>query len=231
MSETFAQLFSIRSMGVPGLSLERALLSMILAFVLGQFTGWIYIYTHSGLSYSRSFVQSIILLTMIVSMAMLVIGNNVIVAFGLIGALAVIRFRNILKDTRDTSFIFFSLIVGIACGTFRYKLAILGTVIFAIVLFYLHLTSFGGRHLMDGFLQFHITSQSGNLPAIQTLLKKYCREVRLMSQRLQQAGIQEIAYNLSIKDPSCAAEMIATLQETQGVSEVNFIIHEEHVEV
>jgi uncharacterized membrane protein YhiD involved in acid resistance len=168
---------------------------------------------------------------MIVSMAMLVIGNNMIVAFGLIGAMTVIRFRNILKDTRDTAFIFFVLIMGIAAGTFRYKIAILGTALFTIVLFYLHLTSFGGRHLMDGFLQFHITSQSGNLLSIQTILRKYCRNVRLMSQRLHQAGIQEVAYNLSIKDPSSAAEMIAALQETQGVSEVNFIIHEEHVEV
>lgn len=231
MSEMFLQMFNIRSMGIPGLSLEKALLSMILAFILGQFTGWVYIYTHSGLSYSRSFVQSIILLTMIVSMAMLVIGNNVIVAFGLIGALAVIRFRNILKDTRDTAFIFFSLIVGIAAGTFRYKLAVVGTALFTIILIYLHWTSFGGRHLMDGFLQFRLKSDSGNLLGIQALLKKHCRGVRLMSQRLQQTGIQEIAYNLSIKDPASSAEMITTLQETQGVSDVNFIIHEEHVEV
>lgn len=227
----FTEIFSSRSMGVPGLSLERVALSMILAFILGQFTGWVYIYTHSGLSYSRNFVQSIILLTVIVSMAMLVIGNNVIVAFGLIGALAVIRFRNILKDTRDTAFIFFALITGIACGTFRYKLAILGTILFTVILLYLHLTSFGGRHLMDGFLQFHLKSRNGDLLAIQTLLKKYCRNVKLMSQRLQQEGMHEIAYNLSIKDPSSAEEMIDTLQKTQGVSEVNFIIHEEHVEV
>ncbi|MBN1902963.1 DUF4956 domain-containing protein [Candidatus Sumerlaeota bacterium] len=231
MSETFSQLFSFRSLGVPGLTLEKALLSMIFAFIIGQFTGWIYIYTHSGLSYSRSFVQSIILLTTIVALAMLVIGNNVIVAFGLIGALAVIRFRNILKDTRDTSFIFFALIAGIACGTYRYKLAILGTVIFTVILLYLHLTSFGGRRLMDGFLQFHIKSSNGDLLSIQTFLGKYCRNVKLMSQRIYQEGIQEVAYNLSIKDPALAAEMIAALQETQGVSDVNFIIHEEHVEV
>ena len=92
-------------------SIETAALAMLLAFVLSQVIAWVYIYTHAGLSYSRAFVQSIILLSVIISVSMMVIGNSLAIAFGLIGALSVIRFRNVLKDTRDTSFIFAALVV------------------------------------------------------------------------------------------------------------------------
>ena len=109
------------------LAFDEAVIGLIMAFVLGQVAAWLYVYTHVGLSYSRAFVQSIIILTVVLCMGMMVIGNNIAIAFGLIGALAVIRFRNILKDTRDTAFIFFTLIVGLATGTGRYRLAILGT--------------------------------------------------------------------------------------------------------
>jgi len=85
---------------------EAVLLSLLLAFVLGQVLAWVYYFTHSGLSYSRSFVQSLIVITVVVAMVMAVIGTSFITAVGLMGALAIIRFRNIIKDTRDIAFIF-----------------------------------------------------------------------------------------------------------------------------
>jgi len=229
--ESLIQWTGLGNMGIPGLSLHQALLSFLVAFVLGQLTAWVYILTHSGLSYSRAFVQSIVLLTMIVCLAMLVIGNNVIVAFGLIGALAVIRFRNILKDTRDTAFIFFALIVGMATGTGRYKLAVVGTVLFLLILLYLDFTSFGSRHLRDGFIRFRISSEAGGLSTVQTVLRRYCRNLRLVSQRLTDTGAGEVAYSLIIRDPARADEMVSSLQKSKGVSDVTFILHEEQVEV
>jgi hypothetical protein len=118
-----------RSSGGSVFSPEDILLSLLLAFVLGQVLAWIYYFTHSGLSYSRTFVQSLIMITVVVAMVMAVIGNNIITAFGLMGALAIIRFRNIIKDTRDIAFIFCSLVVGMATGSQRYGIAIVGTII------------------------------------------------------------------------------------------------------
>jgi len=85
---------------------ENVLLSLLLAFVLGQVIAWVYYFTHTGLSYSRTYVQSLVLVTIVVAMVMAVIGDNIIRAFGLMGALAIIRFRNVVKDTRDIVFIF-----------------------------------------------------------------------------------------------------------------------------
>ena len=127
-------------------------LSLLLAFVLGQLIAWIYTWTHSGLSYSKSFTQSLVLMTLIVSLVMYVIGNSIITAFGLLGALALIRFRNVLKDTRDTVFVFISLVVGMAVGSQRYMTAIVGAVTMALAVLYLNATSFGTTGRFDGYL-------------------------------------------------------------------------------
>ena len=107
-------------------------LSLSLAFVLGQAIAWVYQRTHSGLSYARSFTQSLVLITMVVSLVMHVIGDNIVTAFGLIGALAIIRFRNVLKDTRDTVFIFYALVLGMAIGNGQFAAAIVAKASFTL---------------------------------------------------------------------------------------------------
>ena len=132
---------------------QSVLLSLLLAFILGQVLAWVYYATHSGLSYARSFVQSLILITVVVAMVMTVIGNNIITAVGLMGALAIIRFRNIIKDTRDIAFIFCSLVVGMAAGSHRYATAIVGTVLLSLIAIYLYVTGFGTQQPHNGFLR------------------------------------------------------------------------------
>ena len=79
--------------GNPGVMVftpERGIISLLLAFVLGQLLAWVYYLTHSGLSYSRSFVQSLILITVVVSLVMSTIANSFVTALGLMGALSII---------------------------------------------------------------------------------------------------------------------------------------------
>lgn len=104
---------------------QGVILSLLVAFVLGQLLAWVYYATHTGLSYSRSFVQSLILIAVVVSLVMVVIGNSIVTAFGLMGALALVRFRNVIKDTRDVVFVFCSLVIGMAAGSQRFSVAIL----------------------------------------------------------------------------------------------------------
>lgn len=205
------------------------LLGFLLAFVQSQVVAWIYIYTHSGLSYSRAFVQSIILITLIVCMAMIVIGNNIAVAVGLIGALAVIRFRNILKDTRDTSFIFLALILGMACGTGNFFYSIVGTATVCGTLLYLHWTAFGSKHMSDGFVRFEVDSPE--MDALTGVLRRHCRKIRLVSQRIGDGGHGEMSYRLILRDPSRANAMVGELRGVNGVANVSFILQEEQGEL
>lgn len=216
----------------PGqLPLDQALLGMLLAFILGQVAAWTYMYTHTGLSYSSAFVQSIILLTVLISLAMMVIGSNIVIAFGLIGALAVIRFRNILKDTRDTAFIFFALVIGMATGTGSINLALLGTAVFCVLLLYLFWTHFGHLNMGDGFVRIHLDTEQCKRASAQGILDRYCRSTHLVSQRFQESGHGELAYRLIMRDPERADDMVAELKEVAGVTHVTFVLHEEQAQV
>ena len=98
-------------------------LNVGLATVLGIIVALVYRATHKGLSYSQSFTQTIFLVSIIVAIVMMVIGGSLSRAFALVGALSIIRFRTVVKDTRDTAFVFAALAVGMAAGTSSYVLA------------------------------------------------------------------------------------------------------------
>jgi uncharacterized membrane protein YhiD involved in acid resistance len=211
---------------------QSVLLSLLLAFILGQVLAWVYYATHSSLSYSRSFVQSLILITVVVAMVMSVIGNNIITAVGLMGALAIIRFRNIIKDTRDIAFIFCSLVVGMATGSQRYATAIVGTVVLSVIAVYLYLTGFGTHRPHNGFLRFSYRGHIGPEHPIPAILKRFCGNFTLIS--VQDAGFgspAEYAYQLMIRNASKNEQMIAELGRIDGIENVSLTMQEQLLEV
>ena len=118
------------------------LVNIILSFFLGLFISYIYKTTHKGMSYSQSFMITNIFLALIVCMVIMIIGNNIARAFALVGALSIIRFRTVIKDTKDLAYIFWSLASGMAAGTGSYYIAIIGTIIISVVAIILFKTNF-----------------------------------------------------------------------------------------
>ncbi len=173
-------------------SLEALGLALLLSFVLAQGVAWLYVWTHGGLSYSRTYTQSLVLLALVVTLVMFVIGDSLVTAFGLLGALAIIRFRNVLKDTRDTVFVFFVLVVGMAVGSQRHITAIVGTLAFAAVVAYLRVTDFGSLGRFDGHLSLRLAA--GCEASAESLLARHCFEAKSVSVR--QAGAGEPAEHL-----------------------------------
>ena len=212
---------------------EAVLLSLLLAFVLGQFLAWIYYFTHSGLSYSRSFVQSLILITVVVSMVMAVIGTSIITAVGLMGALAIIRFRNIIKDTRDIAFIFCALVVGMASGSQRYAVAIVGTLILSLIVVYLYLTGFGTHQPHNGFLRFTYRGHIGPDNPIPDILGRFCGSFMLISAQDSGFGTSEVeyAYQLMINNAAKNQQMLSELQQIDGLENINLTMQEQLLEV
>jgi uncharacterized membrane protein YhiD involved in acid resistance len=204
---------------------EAVLLSLLLAFVLGQVLAWVYYFTHSGMSYSKSFVQSLVLITVVVAMVMAVIGTSIITAVGLMGALAIIRFRNIIKDTRDIAFIFCSLVVGMAAGSQRYAVAIVGTVILSLIAIYLHLTGFGTHQPHNGFLRFSFRGS--------TILRRFCGSFTLISAQESGFGTAEVeyAYQLMIRNAAKNQQMLSELQQVEGLENISLTMQERLLEV
>jgi hypothetical protein len=194
---------------------------------------WVYYLTHSGLSYSKSYVQSLVLITVLVAMIMAVIGTNIITAFGLMGALAIIRFRNVVKDTRDIVFIFCALVVGMAAGSQRYAVAIVGTVVLSLIAVYLHLSGFGTHEPHNGFLRFTLRGHVGPKHPVTTILKRFCGSFTLISAQDSGFGSPtvEYAYQLMIRNVKKNELMLSELEEVKGIENISLTMQEQLLEV
>lgn len=214
-------------------TVQGVLLSLLLAFVLGQLLAWLYYFTHSGLSYSRSFVQSLILITVIVSMVMSTVAGSFIVAVGLMGALSIIRFRNIIKDTRDIAFIFTALVIGMACGSQRYTIAILGTAAIGGIILYLYLSDFGTHQPHNAFLRFSLAERIAGGHPVVSILKKFCRNQTLISSQEGDFGdpTVEYAYQIMIKNAAKNEQMLAELHKVAGIKNVNLTVQEQLLQI
>lgn len=212
---------------------ESVLLSLLLAFVLGQVLAWVYYFTHAGLSYSKSFVQSLIIVTVVVSLIMAVIGNNIARAFGLMGALAIIRFRNVVKDTRDMAFIFCALVVGMATGTRIYSVAIIGTIVLSVIIVYLYISAFGTHESHNGFLRFTFPGRIGPEHPVSGILKRFCSSYVLVSTSDSPEGGPgvEYAYHLMVRSSGKNEEMLARLEKIEGIRNINLTMQERLLEV
>src|SRR5512142_3073103 len=111
-------------------------IGLLLAFASGHAVAWVYMFTHTGLSYSRSYVESMILRPVIVAWVMMMLANNLVVAFGLMAIFAMVRFRSILRDTLDTAYVLAVSVIGLACGTAKFSSAIIGCLVTAAIMFY-----------------------------------------------------------------------------------------------
>lgn len=212
--------------------IQGMLLSLMLAFLCGHVVAWVYMICHSGLSYSRSFVNALIVLGMIVAVVMIVMANNLLIAFGLMAVFAIVRFRNILRDTLDTAYILASITMGMAAGTKKYSTAIIGTVAFAVLMLYLHLTQFGARHRYDLVLNLHWSRPLAELKELLGLLDRHARKAMVASQR-SAAGFEgaDLSYRLLLRDSSRVDELLSELKSLPGVSRVTSLKAEEESEV
>ncbi len=111
------------------LTLEQIIMHLIVAIVLGLAIYISYYFSHEGTIYSKKFNVSLVMLTILTTMVMTVIGNNIALSLGMVGALSIVRFRTAIKDSRDTAYIFWTIIVGICCGVGDYIVAGSGTAV------------------------------------------------------------------------------------------------------
>lgn len=116
------------------LSWEQIAANILVSGILGFLIFISYMISHRGTIYSKKFNVSLVVLTVLTSMVMTVIGNNVALSLGMVGALSIVRFRTAIKDSRDTVYIFWTIIVGICCGVGDFIVAGIGSA-FVFILF------------------------------------------------------------------------------------------------
>src|ERR1035437_1249520 len=147
------------------------IMGLLLAFAGGHVLAWVYMGTHSDLSYSRSFVKSLIVMPVVVALVIHVLANNIITAFGMMAVFTIVRFRNMLRDTLDTTYILRVLAMGMAAGSQKFATAIGGLGVMTLALLYLWATSFGSRHRYSVILNLRWSRPATDLSEMDRLLQ------------------------------------------------------------
>ena len=205
-------------------------LNMTLAFVLGMFISYIYKTTHKGLSYSQSFMLTIVFVTLIVSMVMMVIGNNLARAFALVGALSIIRFRTVIKDTKDTAYIFLGLASGMAAGTSNYFLAVSGSGLIGLVALGLHATNYGSFYKSEFILRFRTLAGKDDVP-YSAILNEYARSADLLHvEPSGDAKTVKLTFDVMMRKNMDPKELSRRIAETDDISEVVLVASKHDVD-
>ena len=213
-------------------NIPAMLLAILVAFAAGHAVAWVYMITHSGLSYSKSFVNSLVVIPTVVSLVMMVLSNNLVTAFGLMAVFAIVRFRNILRDTLDTTYILVVIVIGMAAGTLKFSTAIIGAVLTLFVMVYLWATAFGSRQRYDMILNLHWARPVDELADLKTLLNRHSLRAICASQRSHE-GYEgtDLSYRLLLRDPERMDQLLVELRGMHGVSRVTGLKAEEESEV
>ena len=203
-------------------NIPTLIVGLLLSFICGHAMAWVYSLTHSGLSYSRTFVASMVIIPVVVSMVMMVLANNLITAFGMMAVFAIVRFRNVLRDTLDTTYILVVIAAGMACGTQKFATAVLGCGLVILIILYLFYTSFGIRHRYDIIINMHWSRALSELNDLRDTLHRHSRRALCASQRSDggNAGT-DISYRILLRDPNRVEDLLTDLRALQGVSRVS----------
>ena len=203
--------------------MHDVVLNICMAFILGLFVSYVYKLTHKGLSYSQSFLLTIVFVTMIVAMVMMVIGNNVARAFALVGALSIIRFRTVVKDTKDTAFIFLALAAGMAAGTSSYFLAFGGTTIILVACVILHVTNYGSLYKSEFILRLRVETSDGE-PAYNEILNRFSKQANIL--HIEPSGDRQttlVTFDVIMNKDLSPEAFTRDLGQIEGVSEITLI--------
>ena len=201
------------------------IINLILSFIFGIIISLVYKHTHKGLSYSQSFMITNVFVSVIVCMVIMIIGNNLARAFALVGALSIIRFRTVVKDTKDTAYIFWSLASGMATGTGSYFLAIAGNAILSLIAFILYKTNYGSILKSEFILQFRIKSGDKNISEeYNKVLSKYTKsQILLSSESSDDKKSIKVSLDIIMKDDLDQNTLTEEISSINGLSEVVII--------
>ena len=198
-----------------------------IAFLFGGIVALIYRGTHRSDPITPTFPRTLVLLSILIAMVTSVVGDNVARAFSLVGALSIVRFRTVVRDTQDTAFVIFAVIVGMAAGANHLWVAIIGMGIVAIATFILRPR---GQTTLWAEEQCEVCVRlaTGSKPAetIEPAFRKHLQhfEIRAVETAKQGAAL-EVTYRIRFRNSSAPLELVSELSQTEGVQNVE--VHRE----
>jgi hypothetical protein len=210
----------------------QILCALLVTFALSMAVAAVYRWTYQGLSYSRSFVHTQVLASIVTAVLIMAIGNNLARGLGILGTLAIIRFRTPIRDPRDIIFLFACIAIGISSGAAVFHVSIIGTIVFCLIALYLHASPFASLRVYEGLLRFSLPPGSWAREKVNEILARYCSSVALVAMREAAQGESiEFSYHIRLIDPTYQAELLDALRRIEDLKDVNLLMHRATVEI
>ena len=216
--------------GVPAVSPLELAIRLVAALLGGIIVSRIYRATRPDLAIAPSFPGTLVLLSVLIAMATGVIGDSVARAFSLVGALSIVRFRTVVRDTQDTAYVIFAVVVGMAAGTNNFVAAVIGIGIVAVAAFITMQrpkSSAEQAEITPEFSLKVIVGLGTNLDTLSSAAGNHIESRRLQSFRTTRQGAAlEAEYIVRLRPGSSAADVVRTLNHLDGVQSVEIERHE-----
>jgi len=185
--------------------------------------------THTGLSYSSSFFATVVLIGVIASVILMVVQNNIFGALGILGAFALIRFRTILKETRDIAFVFFALAEGVAVGLNHYAVVIISTPLICLLAYLMYKFNLGASSGTK-FILLTSTTSPLNEESFRGQLKQRNVDITLLNSKKLHDGAFEYVFSIEAKDMALVDRAINEISPSHSISRHDLISGRESVE-
>lgn len=209
------------------LTANQILLNLGVATFIGVCIYVSYYISHIGTVYSKKFNVSLVMLTILTAMVMTVIGNNVALSLGMVGALSIVRFRTAIKDSRDTAYIFWTIIVGICCGVSDYFVAGIGTAIVFVVMLV-----FGAVKNDNRILLVVRGARNDDLKIESTIFEYYSHKANLKVKNTTAKNVEyiyEITKKVYNKQLTKKESITDALYKIKNVEYVNLVVQNDEI--
>lgn len=215
---------NLQSINVFSPSITEILLNILISLGCSFIISLVYRYSYKGPGFSNNFVNSFVFLSVITTMVIMIIGNNLARAFGLVGALSIIRFRTAIKETIDIVYIFLSLTLGMAAGVGYHRLAFAGTFIMSIIL--VAFSKSKGSFLLTKPYMLQFVSSNGvndkSSNPIDEVLSENCSTLEMINMRTNDLDSSlEYSYYIRIKKDKTTTQLMHEMQKLNGVKNIN----------
>lgn len=199
-------------------------LTLFVSFAVCAWIGWVYRATHRGVSYSKSFVQTLVVMGMCVSVVMLVVGSNIARAFSLVGALSIIRFRNAIKETRDVAFVFFAMIVGMAAGTRFFLLAAVAGAVISLVILMMDRFDWFELPNANQILKVQLPADDDSPSRFDDLFVAHTEHAELLSiDSVRGGAMTELIYSVRLKASVLPQDFLAVVRDRTAGQRVTLL--------
>ena len=218
-------------------SFYATLITVLFAFFLSSLIAITYEYTTRSIFRKAHFLQAMALISVVAATVMQAIGDSLARGLGMLGALSIIRFRTVLDDPRNITFMFASLAAGIACGVFGFSIALTGTVVFCLAAILFKFSPLNNPDELIGNLRLRLPKDDTQQELIEDKLASYCKnyeldQLRYLSPKvveqvneegisttteISRENLQEFTYSIRLKPGITATTLTGSLEQLHGL--------------